>query len=538
MRIRQIIFTACIMLSAYPTAYAQNTNPEIRIFNVSGHRIENTKTLNEFYNQRAGDTLWVRNSKLSSEAREIIENIAESWKHGLNPDNYNISILNELAQGKMPQLSDIEIDILMSDSVIQYAQDISGMRLSPQEWEEDKRSWSGGIQAQSLMSILANERNKAGFLNQLLPQDNEYKKLSLELQNLVEDLSKKPDVAERVAKYPGLIRPGSKNQAILAIRAKLGVSVSPGGQSDVYDEKLQKAVMEFQIRHGLTPDGLIGQRSFNALYQTRTQKLVKLIANLERRRWVHRPLPSTYIEVNVPKMKLKAIENNRTTFEMPVVVGRAKRPTTSFIDDIIGIRFNPLWYVPDTIKKEDFLPSLQKDPLSLNKKGIQFRVKTEEGFKKVEPTEIDWQTINEDNLKDIQMFQDSGDDNALGVIRVLMPNQYDIYLHDTNDPALFAKDDRALSSGCVRVAEPRKIANFILAKNAGWNEERLESILAKQKLYEVKSDTPMPVYIVYFTAWTDDNGEVIIGNDVYGWDTALVQALVKKGKIPFDLLGF
>jgi murein L,D-transpeptidase YcbB/YkuD len=538
MRIRQVIFSACIILSAYPTAFAQNINPEIEIFNVSGHKIENTKILNEFYNQRAGDTLWVKNNRLSSEAKETIQDIAESWKHGLNPDNYNISILTALAQDKMPQLSDIEIDVLMSDSVIQYAQDISGMRLSPQELQEDKRSWSGGIKAQSLMSILANERDKAGFLNQLLPQDDEYKKLSRELQNLAEDLSKNPDVAERVAKYPGLIRPGSKNQAILAIRAKLGVPVSPGGQSDVYDENLQRAVMEFQRRHGLTPDGLIGQRSFNALYQTRTQKLVKLIANLERRRWVHRPLPSTYIEVNVPRMKLKAIESNRTIFEMPVVVGRAKRPTTSFIDDIVGIRFNPLWYVPDTIKKEDFLPSLQKDPLSLNKKGIQFRVKTEEGFKKVEPTEIDWQAINEENLKDIQMFQDSGDDNALGVIRVLMPNQYDIYLHDTNDPALFAKDDRALSSGCVRVAEPRKIANFILAKNTGWNEERLESILAKQKLYEVKSDTPMPVYIVYFTAWTDDNGEVIIGNDIYDWDTRLVQTLVKKGKIPFDLLGF
>lgn len=133
------------------------------------------------------------------------------------------------------------------------------------------------------------------------------------------------------------------------------------------------------------------------------------------------------------------------------------------------------------------------------------------------------------------MYQDSGDENSLGLIRVLMPNQYDIYLHDTNAPELFKKDDRALSSGCVRMSEPSRMANFILGANKGWDSKKIETYIASHKLIEIKAEFPLPVYLLYYTAWLDNKDRVIIANDIYGNDTKLVQALQAKGKIPFDL---
>ncbi|MBL8640439.1 MAG: L,D-transpeptidase family protein, partial [Alphaproteobacteria bacterium] len=241
-----------------------------------------------------------------------------------------------------------------------------------------------------------------------------------------------------------------------------------------------------------------------------------------------------YIEVNIPAMQLWAVENGRTQFKMPVVVGRPKRPTMSFVDEIVGIRFNPSWYVPDTIKKEDYLPMLRKNPQALAEKGIAFRVYSAEynHMIDVSPEDIDWQNTSSGGLGAIQMVQGPGAANALGVIRVLMPNQYDIYLHDTNTPGLFQKDDRAQSSGCVRLAEPRRIANFILDDNAGWSEKQLDAQLKRGKTNEIRAAQTVPVYLLYFTMWRDDAGKLIYGQDIYNLDKSLVNSLKQQNKLP------
>lgn len=498
---------------------------------IDGKTILGSTAIQKFYTEHEGKFLWVDGNKLTSDAKDIIRDIGDAWKQGLNPLNYHYTAINEYAKNGVPEGRETEIEILMSDAVIRYGQDISGMRISPRVLEEDTKSWSRGIDGYSLLTVLSETSNRDEFLQQLLPQDETYKRLTKELTSIADDLAKYPESSSKKLKYPGLLKPGMSHPAIVTIRHQLDVK----GKSDVYDEKLKKEVEEFQSLHGLAADGLIGQRSFDAINQTRTQKLVKLIANLERRRWVRRPMPSRYVAVNIPQMQLQAVEDSKVAFDMPVIIGRDKRPTNSFVDDIIGVRFNPLWYVPETIKNEDYLPALQKDPHALEKKGIQFRVKGEDGMKKISPTEIDWSKMDSQGLKSIQMYQDSGDENSLGLIRVLMPNQYDIYLHDTNAPELFKKDDRALSSGCVRMSEPSRMANFILGKNQGWDGKKVETYIASHKLIEIKAEQPLPVYLFYYTAWLDKKDRVIIANDIYGNDVKLVQALLDKGKIPFDL---
>lgn len=469
---------------------------------------------------------------LTSAAQNIVAEIGDSWDQGLNPENYHYNQLKAFKDNGIPKGRESESEMLFSRSVLQFGRDLSGMRLSAKTFEADPTSWSRGIDGYSLLKVLSEESDPAGFLEQLPPQDEVYSKLRSELKDIALDLGKHPDREPQRIAYPGTLKPGIRHAAILAIRKRLGDS----SKSDVYDEPLKAKVEEFQRQHGLAADGLIGPRSFDAINQTRTQKLVKLIANLERRRWVRRPMPPRYIAVNIPQMELKAVEDSEVKLEMPVIVGRLERPTMSFVSEIVGVRFNPSWYVPDTIKTEDYLPKLQKDPNALSDHSIKFRVKSEDGnIKEVASSDIDWASVTPDKLKEIQMFQGPGEDNALGLIRVLMPNRYDIYLHDTNAPKLFAKDDRTLSSGCVRLSEPRRIANFILGSNDDWADSKIDTYIARQKLIEVKAQHRLPVYIFYYTAWLDKSGNVVIANDVYGEDKKLVDALAVAGKLPFEI---
>lgn len=495
---------------------------------IAGFYLTHISEISAFYHERKGLPLWVDGEHYTVQAQEILSDFANSWEQGLNPSNYHVAEFKNTLHGE-------EADVLFTDTVIRYANDLAGMRLSPRTLGEDENSWSRGVNAEALLKSLAIDREPAVFLRYLAPQDKTYVLLKSALKALVEDMAKHPEETFKPVRYTGILRPNSSAKAILNIRERLNVPAEKNADARFYDEKLRDAVMAFQKENGLKADGLIGRRSFAAINQTREQKLVKILANLERRRWVRRAMPERYVAVNIPAMLLRAIDKNEVVFEMPVIVGRAQRPSISFVDEIIGVRFNPSWYVPDTIKNEDYLPALQKDPEALAQKGMKFRVKFADGTKELLSSDIDWVNMTPSDLSHIQMVQGPGAANVLGRIRIMMPNRYDIYLHDTSAPELFAKDDRALSSGCIRLSEPRKIANFVLENNPDWSNDRLESYLKKDNTIEIVAKNPVPVYLFYYTAWQDADDHLILGDDLYGLDSKLVYLLQEAGKIPFAI---
>jgi murein L,D-transpeptidase YcbB/YkuD len=255
------------------------------------------------------------------------------------------------------------------------------------------------------------------------------------------------------------------------------------------------------------------------------EKIHQVIANMERLRWLEDERPGKYILVNVPSATLWAVEDGRVVLEMPVIVGRPKRETRSFITEITGVRFNPKWTVPPTIKAQDFLPNLIEDPNYLVNKGIRVTAIIDGQRQEIDSTSIDWSKITPADLRALRMTQDAGDDNALGRVRVLMDNDYDIYLHDTNAPEYFKKADRALSSGCIRVADPAGIADFILGANGNWSRERMERIIASDRTSEVMAAQTVPVYILYQTIWVDASGALVYGEDIYKDDSRLIAAM-------------
>ena len=195
------------------------------------------------------------------------------------------------------------------------------------------------------------------------------------------------------------------------------------------------------------------------------------------------------------------------------------------------MRLNPTWTVPPTIKKEDILPKLKEDGGYLDSKGMELVYGHGSDALTLDPTAIDWNSVTEDELKTLRMVQVPGAHNPLGDYRVLMPNSYNIYLHDTNERHYFDTPGRAISSGCVRMKRPREMADFILREKRGWTPEKTQKVLDKGELSDLYVQNVIPVYIVYYTAWVDEGNGVVFGNDLYGYDEEIIKMLTNLDEI-------
>jgi murein L,D-transpeptidase YcbB/YkuD len=242
-------------------------------------------------------------------------------------------------------------------------------------------------------------------------------------------------------------------------------------------------------------------------------------------RWLEDELPERYVLVNIPSQTLSAYDNGKLAFDMNVVVGLPFRQTKTFHTDIHGVRFNPTWSVPMGLKMSDFLPKLRKDPLYMSDKGLKFIRGYGRDAVHLDPTKIDWNAMTWRDMANLRLVQTSGDENALGRIRILMDDEYDIYMHDTNHKEFFAKTQRTYSSGCVRLSEPEKMARFVLNRNdGGWSQAKIQEAVASGETFEVDA-APTPVYIVYRSIWLGRDGHLVYGADVYKQDEKLIALL-------------
>ncbi len=484
--------------------------------------LANYPATKEFYAERRYRPYWVRRGGPNGQAEELRDLIHDSWSHGLNPEKYHMGAIEDLWEADEPQAL-AGLELLLSDAYVRMAQDLSGIRVNPAPLKTSSRFWKQPYTAQSLFLMLSRARDVEDLVEGLQPQGQTYTKLRAELRRLV---SSPPESYESVLpiRIQGVLRPYESSKAVPLLRYRLGLPENTA-QPYVYDDQLAGAIMAFQKQNGLMSDGLIGQQTLDILNITRDRKIYQVIANLERLRWVDENKPDKFVVVNIPSATLWAVDGGKVAFEMPVIVGRAKRPTNMFITEIQGVRFNPNWTVPPTIKKDDILPKLQADPEYLSHKGMELIGMTEEGRVSLDPASIDWASITAEDLKSLRFVQDAGDNNPLGRVRVLMPNAYNIYLHDTNEKYYFDRSQRAVSSGCVRMKAPELMAEFIMKNRSSWQEGDMEAMFAHGKTRDVSIDTPIPVYLLYYTVWIDQKGGVVYGNDLYRHDENLIKML-------------
>jgi murein L,D-transpeptidase YcbB/YkuD len=326
----------------------------------------------------------------------------------------------------------------------------------------------------------------------------------------------------------GTIEPGSVDEArIPALRARLAaedpvLAAAPDGGA-LYDEPLQAAVQRWQAATGLEVDGRVGAISQRLLNRPASDRVAQLRVALDMRRAAERPGPDRRIEVNIPEYRLRMHEAGRTLIDMAVVVGRVGRATPMMRVRMTTAQFNPPWGVPERNAREDLLPKFRRDPRAMMDKG--FRLYTYVGGERIEvdPMTVDWAAVSSTRFP-YYVRQDSGDGNALGRIKFIMPNNDDIYLHDTPDRQYFRRPDRAFSSGCIRLEKPMELLDLVLDGTPGWDRARVDKALSTRDTSAVGLRRPVPVRL-HYTTTVVEAGRVRVLPDIYGHDAAYARAM-------------
>jgi murein L,D-transpeptidase YcbB/YkuD len=289
---------------------------------------------------------------------------------------------------------------------------------------------------------------------------------------------------------------------------------------DIFDHGLEEAVKRYQLRHGLEADGRVGPETRQSLNIPVAEKIMQIRINMERWRWMPRKLGQRYLLVNMTGFELYLMENDSTELSMPVIIGKAYRATPSFSGLVSRMEYNPYWTVPGNMTVTDFVPRLIKDSSYLSKKSIKLYRGWGANAQEIDPQTVNWSGLNKDRFP-YWLRQDPGPENALGRIKFLFSNPYEIYLHGTPDRHLFDRLVRTFSSGCIRVKDPVQLAAYLLNDSSLEMEEEILSNIHLGSNQGVDLPVAIPIYLVYWTAWVGGDGEMNFRHDIYRRDAQL-----------------
>lgn len=480
-----------------------------------GETLMEPDSLSRVYRERDHAPIWLDGGPLESEVAGLMTAIGESVGHGFTADRYHRATIEQLMSAGDTS-SRLALELLLTDAFLAQALHRGRGAVFPPNLDADWQLPQAEVDAAAfLLETADGGGNVAARLAALWPVDPEYAAL---VRRRAEIAATGDEMTARVAPGP-LLRPGQSSDRIVMLKQRL---MGPGDYSPVYDADLEREVKAFQLAAGLEPDGLVGDGTLEVLNASRGSWIDRIDANLERWRWLPRSTPETYIRVNIAAYRLRAIERGETTLAMNVIVGKPYRRTPVFTETMKYLVFNPYWNVPFSIATKDKLPLLKTDAAAEASKGYDVKPRGSDVFVPVDA--IDWSGVTPRGF-DYLLRQRPGAQNALGQMKFMMPNPYAVYLHDTPSRELFAKQERSFSSGCVRLERPEALARWLLARDGHRNAGRVADLVASGETTTIYLKTPVPVYIVYFTAFTDDDGAVTFRRDIYGRDRAIVEAL-------------
>jgi L,D-transpeptidase YcbB len=484
----------------------------------------------KFYFHRHYRLAWSHKGEFLPQASMYLNIIKNMDSEGFEVErfhNKNLWQLHRLATEGNSRLIDQkrlrrELDILFTASFFKYAQAKwrGSVRPEKDEWYVTPKKIKYG---QTLETILSNKTSENPF-EEFEPLHKEYHHLKNVLV-AYQEIKTKGGWAKTILQKGEKLSKGDTGLSVLALKKRLSITndipaLSPG---NLFDNVLEKGVKHFQERHGLDQDGIVAGRTLEALNVPVEDRIKQLQINMERWRWVPEKMSDEYILVNIPEFILHVYEKDREVWNMKVIVGKQASETPIFNDELEYIVINPNWNVPKDIAVKEILPLLQKDSTYLESQHMQMFA-GENSKEAILAETIDWKNVNPQNFN-FRFRQNPGTENALGTIKFLFPNEYDVYLHDTPGHSLFERSERGFSHGCIRIEDPLKLADYLLKNDLMWNNEKiLETIEGGEEKY-IKLKKKTPVYILYFTTWVDDKGIIHFHNDIYGHDKRLYSAI-------------
>ncbi|MEO1248486.1 MAG: L,D-transpeptidase family protein [Pseudomonadota bacterium] len=491
---------------------------------VEGGAAADVSALRQFYAARDFDPLWTGDAIRQERAVEVLEIIQSAEREGLLPDHYGATSLTEQATSTT-SAGKAAFELNLSRAFIRYGQAIHAGQTDPTLVNDEVRVVPPNVAPETLLFAAGNNAFPADVLRSLAPAGGEYQRLRAALAEYraLAAAGGWPQIDEGET-----LRPGDEDPRVEQVRARLAVTGelaawrAEGGP--LFDSGLFLAVREFQSRHGLEQDGIIGPMTLTALNVTAEQRVNQMVLNMERRRWMGPLEGRRYIFVNLADFQLKLVSNGKTIHTARTVVGAPYHRTPVFTEDMTYLVINPNWHVPSSIARNELLPKAQEDPTYLA--ANNFAVLDADGTP-VPMTRINWNALDASNLP-YRFRQGPGDGNALGRVKFMLPNEYNIYLHDTPSKSLFGRSVRAFSHGCVRVQDPFDLAEVILA-DQGWSRSRIDAANQAGDRLVVTLKDPIPVYISYITAWANKDGTVHFRDDIYGRDATLADAILGVG---------
>jgi murein L,D-transpeptidase YcbB/YkuD len=478
----------------------------------------------DFYRSRDYAPIWTSTTD-ALRRKALFQALASAGDHGLPVARYGAADLRA-GYGAAKTDRDLgRLEVATTRAFLAYARDVQTGMLDPRKVD------AGIVRAVPVRAPLVTLRTLAvsdpvALMKSLPPKAPEYSQLMkarLDLEAAIADGGWADPVRAKA------LKPGDSGADVVALRDRLvamGYLRRTAGQ--VFDGTIQKAVQQFQLDHGMSPDGVAGKDTIEEINVGPEKRLQSVLVAMERLRWMNGlDLGQRHIWVNLPDFTAKIVDDGKVTFETVTVVGmnQSDRRSPEFSDMMEHLIVNPTWNVPRSITVKEYLPMLQRNPNAVRHLKI-----TDRRGRVVDRSAVDFRQFTERSFP-FAMSQPPSDDNALGLVKFMFPNPYNIYLHDTPSKSLFQKEVRAFSHGCIRLGEPFDFAYALLAPQAADPIAEFRSYLNTGVETLVPLKKPVPVHLVYFTAWPDAKGRIEFRRDVYGRDAAIFDAMVKAGVV-------
>jgi L,D-transpeptidase YcbB len=461
----------------------------------------------DFYQERNYQFAWFDNKGITEQSTHFL-NLVSSTANDLQDSSlvnpqithlYEIAVTDSLH--KMQQDSILKTELFFTGQFFKYAAKVykgSDLDAADLGWFIPRKK----INLSALLdsSMKSNKADMAIYA----AQNPQYQKLQIQLTHYYE--LAKTATTDTIPYQIKPLKVGAVSDDILLVKKQLkGLGdFSDSLNSPEFDSSLLKAVKQFQRRTGLSADGAIGNNMVKELNIPIAKRIQQLLINMERLRWLPPESNGNYIVVNIPEFRLHVFDSGKNVLDMRVIVGKTANSTVIFNGNLKYVVFSPYWNVPASIVKAEIVPGMAKNSNYLSEHNMEMTGKSN-GLPMVR--------------------QKPGETNSLGLVKFLFPNNYDIYLHDTPNRDLFSQNSRSLSHGCIRLSEPKKMAEYLLREDSTWNSKNIDSSmhLSKEKWVTIKK--PVPVFLVYFTAWVDKTGQLNFRKDIYGHDAKMAEKL-------------
>lgn len=499
---------------------------------VGDEQIYSAVLVESFYKGRNYKPAWSRDGRLM-QVDMLIKAVQEAYSDGLTPDYYHLglirSLVDKVEKDSSPDpIGMADLDIFLTDAFLTLGCHLSAGCVNPVTIEAEWFAKRGNVDVSSVLEQALKKKQVREALMTLRPEQGSYGRLKKALARYRE-LSSRGEWP--LVSTGSRLKKGFVSDRVVELRRRLAASGDLEAvetmEANLFDEKLERSIIAFQKSHGLKADGMVGSATCNALNVPLKQRIRQIELNMERLRWVLGNQERRFIDVNIANFELNVIEDWKSILSMKVVVGKPYLRTPIFTAKLTSLVINPPWNIPDSIARKEILKIIKRDTDYLADQNIKVLKGWGSREEEVDPETIDWSKITASNLT-YRFRQEPGPLNPLGRIKFVLPNKFDVYLHDTPAKSLFSENVRAFSHGCTRIEKPIELAEYLLQDDPGWSKERLLTAMQKGTEQTVMIPHPINVHFLYLTAWVDEGSTLQFRDDIYGRDALLDEALRKK----------